>query len=296
MRKRRAVQATAMQAAQTAVTQNAQASQQHELYTHVIESAVALVIAFVVWRLACAAIDRFFARRFLSRHPRATTYVAPVKTLAGFVTLLALVLILLNIWSVNVSPALWSAGVVTAALAFGAQWVVRDLLAGFSIFAETQFDVGDKVQITTGVNSQIFGTVDAIGWRTTRLIDAHGRTVFIPNGNIYATTNLSKGQERVDVTITTPLTISAGTLRGEIEQAVRKSVSDAKLSGADVDVTLDDANAQEATFAISVHAPNVRNALTEGALRERVVVDLQTKGRLPGGPPPSGAGPNISST
>lgn len=284
-----------MQAAQTSVTQSAQTPLQHELYAHAIESVVALVVAFIVWRLSYAAIDRFFARRFLLRHPRSSTYVAPVKSLTGFIILIALLLVLLNTWSVNVGPALWSAGVVTAALAFGAQWLVRDLLAGYAIFAEGQFDVGDKVQITTGVNSQIFGTVEAIGWRTTRLVDSHGRSVFIPNGNIYLITNLSKGQERVDVSIAMPLSGSPATMREEIEQAVRAGANDAKLNGADVDVSLGDVSGQQVTFAISVRGPNVRNGLSEAALRERVVSELQNKGWLPGGAPSAGAGTNKSS-
>ena len=282
-----AAQTAATQAAQSAGTQSAQTPLRHDLYVHAIESAVAIVVAYLLWRLACAAIDRFFARRFLSRHPRASTYVVPVKTLTGFIILASLALVLLNIWSVNISPALWSAGVVTAALAFGAQWVVRDLLAGFSIFAEGQFDVGDKVQITTGVNSVISGTIEAIGWRTTRLIDLQGRTVFIPNGNIYTSTNLSKGQERTDVTLVLPLKAGVAVMRSDIEKTARTIVNEAKINAADVRVTLDSVSGDAATFTISVRAPQIRTALSEAELRERIVGALQADGSLPGGATPS---------
>jgi len=277
------VQATALRAAQTPVTQSAQTPLQTELSKHAIESAIAIVAAFVVCRLAYAALDRFFARRLLLRHPRSSTYVSPVKSLTGLVIFVALIFVLLNIWSVNIGPALWSAGVVTAALAFGAQWVIRDLLAGYSIFAEGQFDVGDKVQITTGVNSQISGTIEAIGWRTTRLTDRRGRTVFIPNGNIYSSTNLSKGQERIELSIALPLTASIAAMRAEIDKAARAVVYEAKISSCDVSVTLEDVDGQRATFGVSVYAPNIRAALSEAAMRERVVADLQAKGWLPGG-------------
>jgi moderate conductance mechanosensitive channel len=279
-----------MQAAQTSLNQTAATPQQHELYMHAIESAVAVVVAFIVWRLSLAIIDRFFARRFLLRHPRSSTYVAPVKSLTGLVVFIALVLVLLNTWSVNVSPALLSAGFVTAALAFGAQWVIRDLLAGYSIFAEGQFDVGDKVQITTGVNSIVQGTVEAIGWRTTRLIDLQGRTVYIPNGNIYLTTNLSKGHERVEVTISLPLAASTSAMRSELEKATHAVVNEFKVSNAEVTATLDDVSAQQATFTVSVHAPQVRATLSDAAMRERIAAAFQAKGWLPGGASPSKPG------
>lgn len=261
--------------------ESAQTPLQHELYVHAIESAIALAAAFIAWRLARAAIDRFFARKFLSRHPRSSTYVVPVKSLTSFIILFGLALVLLNIWAVNIGPALWSAGVVTAALAFGAQWVIRDLLAGYAIFAEGQFDVGDKVQITTGVNSVVSGTIEAVGWRATRLIDQQGRTVFIPNGNIYTSTNLSKGQERTDVSIALPLTSSVAAMRAELEKVARAIVAGAKMNAAEVNVTLDNVSGDAATFTISVRAPQA--ALTEAELRERIVTALQADGSLPGG-------------
>jgi len=241
------------------------------------------VVAFIAWRLAHAAIDRFFVQRSLLRLPRSSTFVAPIKSLVGLTVLIALLLVLLNIWSVNISPALFSAGVVTAALAFGAQWVIRDLLAGYAIFREGHFDVGDKVHITTGVNSQVSGTVEAVGWRTTRLTDGRGCPVFIPNGNIYVATNLSKGQERIEVSIKLPLTASITAMRSEIEKAARAAVYEAKISSCDVSVSLEDVDAHDATFGVSVHAPTIRAAISDAALRERVVAALQAKGWLPGG-------------
>src|SRR4029077_9177268 len=89
---------------------------------HVEATFIALVAAIVVWRIVIALIDRFFARRFISTHlPRVATFSTLLKSIVSLVVVVAGVLTLLNIWSVDVAPAVWSAGFVTAGLAFGSQ-------------------------------------------------------------------------------------------------------------------------------------------------------------------------------
>lgn len=251
------------------------------------ETAIALVVAFVVWRLAIAAIDRFFARRLLLRHPRVTTYLSPVKSLVGIVIFIALLLAVLNVWSVNIGPAIWSAGAITAVLAFGAQWIVRDLLAGYSIFAENQFDVGDRIEITTGINSMVSGIVEAIGLRTTRLIDRHGRTVFIPNGNIYVAINLSKGVRKLEITLTLPWRDSVEAMKGELQRVATDAAAAAKAGADDISISLDDFDAKQGTFRISLRTPQEHIDANEAMFRERIAAALQAKGWLSNSIPPA---------
>jgi len=165
-------------------------------------------------------------------------------------------------------------------LAFGAQWIVRDLLAGYSIFAESQFDVGDRIEITTGINSIIAGVVEAIGLRTTRLIDRHGRTVFIPNGNIYVVVNLSKGVKRLELSFDLPWCDSVENMKAEILKMAGAAASAAKIDADPVSVHLDDFTPQQATFRISLRAPQGSYDADEGMMRERLVSALQAKGWL----------------
>jgi len=245
-----------------------------------LETGIGLVIAFIVWRLSEAAIDRFFAQRFLLRHPRASTYISPLKSIVRFVLFVTLVLVLLGIWSVNVAPAVWSAGAITAVLAFGAQWIVRDLLAGYSIFADNQFDVGDRIEITSGLNSKVTGVVETIGLRSTRLIDEGGRTVFIPNGNIYYVTNLSKGVERLELTVTVPWRDKVETMEKELLDVAIAAAGVSKIEAAGVSVTLAAFDPNNATFTIEVRAPRASADADEAELRGRIAAGLQAKGWL----------------
>ena len=78
-------------------------------------------------------------------------------------------------------------------LGFGAQRLVQDLLAGFFIVSERQYDYGDTVAIKTVVGTvTATGTVEEVTLRVTRLRTVDGEVVFVPNGQILLTTNLSE--------------------------------------------------------------------------------------------------------
>jgi moderate conductance mechanosensitive channel len=97
------------------------------------------------------------------------------------------------------------ATVAGAAIGFGAQQIVQDLLAGFFLFAERQFSVGDLIRLAQpGQVVGISGTVEELTLRVTRLRTTQGELVFIPNGALRQVTNLSKEWSRVVIDIPIP--------------------------------------------------------------------------------------------
>ena len=86
-------------------------------------------------------------------------------------------LTVMAIWGVPMSPLLAVGATVGIAVGFGAQDVVRDLIAGFLILVEDQYAIGDVVS-TAGVA----GTVEEIRLRTTVLRDLEGYQHHVPNG------------------------------------------------------------------------------------------------------------------
>ncbi len=95
-------------------------------------------------------------------------------------------LVILKEFGVEVAPILASAGVVGLAVGFGAQNLVRDVIAGFFIILENQIRVGD-VAIVNGTG----GLVEHINFRTTVLRDLAGMVHVFPNGSISTLSNLT---------------------------------------------------------------------------------------------------------
>jgi small conductance mechanosensitive channel len=117
---------------------------------------------------------------------RIETIVRLIKQALLLALWLTFGLVILKEFGVEVAPILASAGVVGLAVGFGAQNLVRDVIAGFFIILENQIRVGD-VAIVNGTG----GLVEHINFRTTVLRDLAGMVHIFPNGSISTLSNLT---------------------------------------------------------------------------------------------------------
>ena len=189
-----------------------------------------LAIRFVTWvadQIARQLDERFvesdaLVRSEASKHRQA---------LASVVQWVSIVLI--AIWGiVQVADVLdfsvkgWvaPATVIGAALGFGAQQVVRDLLAGFFIIVEKQYGFGDLVTLTVVSTTEAIGTVENVTLRVTRLRSPNGEVLTIPNGQIVQAVNQSKDWARavIDIPVSTNVDLNrvGEVLRHECEHAL----------------------------------------------------------------------------
>lgn len=87
--------------------------------------------------------------------------------------------VVLSELGVNYATYLASLSVVGLAIGFGSQGLVQDMVTGFFVIFEAQFDVGDMVE----VGGQT-GVVMELGLRMTKLRNYFGQIIVIPNRNI----------------------------------------------------------------------------------------------------------------
>lgn len=87
--------------------------------------------------------------------------------------------VVLSELGVNYATYLASLSVVGLAIGFGSQGLVQDMVTGFFVIFEAQFDVGDMVE----VGGQT-GVVVELGLRMTKLRNYFGQIIIIPNRNI----------------------------------------------------------------------------------------------------------------
>ena len=97
------------------------------------------------------------------------------------------------------------ATVLGAALGFGAQRVVQDILAGFFIITERQYGFGDTVRLAiTGSSEDAEGIIEDVTLRVTRMRNSDGEVITVPNGQIVKATNLSKDWARAVIDVPVP--------------------------------------------------------------------------------------------
>jgi moderate conductance mechanosensitive channel len=133
--------------------------------------------------------------------------VASVISYLGIALVVAMVFVeVTDILEIPVSSLVAPAAVLGAALGFGAQRVVQDLLSGFFIITEKQYGFGDLVQLTLGSSNDAMGTVEDVTLRVTKLRTSEGEMYTIPNGQIMKSLNLSKDWARAVIDIPVPAT------------------------------------------------------------------------------------------
>ena len=134
-----------------------------------------------------------------------------------------------DVLSFSIKGLVAPATVIGAALGFGAQQVVRDLLSGFFIIVEKQYGFGDLVTLTVVSSTEASGTVENVTLRVTRLRSPNGEVLTIPNGQIVKAVNESKDWARAVVDIPVPTTADLNRVGDVLRKACERALEDPVL-------------------------------------------------------------------
>lgn len=165
-----------------------------------VRIAIVLVLSALIIRVGCMLVDRLMVRTYSEgsnfSESKRKTLVSLLKSIIKYVTYFVAFVNVLDIFGVDTASILTAAGVGGLAIGFGAQSLVKDIITGFFIIFEDQYNVGDYIEIT-GAS----GIVTEIGLRTTRIRDFGGQLHIVPNGEITRVTNHSRGDMRALVEV-----------------------------------------------------------------------------------------------
>jgi small conductance mechanosensitive channel len=166
-----------------------------------IKTAVVVGLALVLYFVLVQVGNRFVDQIGL-RGPQAAsrshTLWLMIRRVIQVILIAFVVLMVFSIWGLSLAPFIAVGTVVAAAVGFGAQSVVKDVLYGFFILAEDQYQIGDVVSI-----GGVSGTVEDIQFRVTVLRDVEGSVHFVSNGQIAVASNFTKiyAQPVIDISI-----------------------------------------------------------------------------------------------
>lgn len=170
-----------------------------------IRVIVIVVIAVAVY-LICRPIIRSIIKRMVSHRmageeeaeiqQRIDTLSSILVKIAGILILIIAVITILPEFGVNITSLIAAIGIGGLAIAFAAQNLIRDFIAGFFILLEDQYGIGDVVSI-----AGIAGVVEDITLRRTVLRDLDANVHSVPNGKVELSTNMTKKYSRVNLNV-----------------------------------------------------------------------------------------------
>jgi small conductance mechanosensitive channel len=115
---------------------------------------------------------------------------------AAIVAVVIWLLTVMNVWDIPITAFVAVGSAIGLAIGFGAQSMVKDIIAGFFILAEDQFGIGDVVKIAGAT-----GTVVDMRLRVTVLRDLDGNAHYVPNGEIAVASNFTQSYAQVVIDV-----------------------------------------------------------------------------------------------
>jgi moderate conductance mechanosensitive channel len=173
-----------------------------DFYAPILSNALRIVAVLIFAYIAARAIDRLllalrgYAVKMMLKSGGGSEYelekrAETIANLAGkfFFVLIWVIagLMILKEMNFDVRPLLEGAGVAGVAIGFGAQNIIKDVLAGMFLMMENQIRVNDVATINGKT-----GLVEEINLRTTVLRGEDGAVHIFPNGTIQGLSNLTR--------------------------------------------------------------------------------------------------------
>ncbi|MCF6409124.1 mechanosensitive ion channel family protein [Pseudalkalibacillus salsuginis] len=177
-----------------------------------------ILIAFMIVkaignRIIQSTFEKIQNRRDMSPG-RVITLKSIMKSVFSYILIFILVVAVMGTFQLDVTGLLAGAGIIGLAIGFGAQGLVSDVVTGFFILLEKQLDVGDYVT-TAGFD----GIVEETGLRTTHIRGFDGTLHYVPNREISAISNHTRGNMRALVDISISYNDNIDTAIGVLQEA-----------------------------------------------------------------------------
>jgi len=166
------------------------------LIAGVLQAGIVLLALDLLWHLFRAWVDRRLAdaeritepgSEEAQRNARLRTLLPILRNVALVVLATMAVLMALSSLGFEIGPLIAGAGVVGVAVGFGAQTIVRDIIAGIFYLMDDAFRVGEYIQ-----SGSFKGTVESFSLRSIKLRHHRGPLFTVPFGSLGAIQNMSR--------------------------------------------------------------------------------------------------------
>lgn len=151
-------------------------SEIQDLFDRLIRSLIVFVIFWSLLRLI-HPLSYFLRKLEETITPSLVEWL--IKAINIFIIFVGAATIL-EIWGIKIGPILAGLGLFGVAVALGAQDLFKNIISGILVIGERRFNVGDWIN----VDGVVEGTVEVIGFRSTKIRRFDKAPVFVPNSKL----------------------------------------------------------------------------------------------------------------
>ena len=148
--------------------------------SYLMEQGIFIIFTLLAFYLLNKIIEIQFKKTNLIEQKRKETIESLIKNASGYLAFFIIAISLINPF-VDIKKMLVAGGVLGIVIGFGAQSLIKDVLTGFFLIFERQFQKGDFIHFNENADG---GTVEEVGLRIVKIRLVNGKLVTIPNGEI----------------------------------------------------------------------------------------------------------------
>lgn len=136
-----------------------------------------LILSFLGFRFA-RQLSRWVGRKLLPKFGFETGVAAGLQTLAFYILVTLVILLVLYIVNVPLTIFTVLGGALAIGVGFGSQNILRNFISGLILLAERPIKIGDLVQV-----DETYGTIERIGARSTLVRSFDNIHIILPNSD-----------------------------------------------------------------------------------------------------------------
>ena len=174
------------------------------------------VIACLAWFLL--RWKRVFLHAAASRNAQGKSSL--IDVVAKFFTIIVIfisLLLILQIFGLNIGPLIAFGGIGAAALGFACKDVIANFCGGLMIHLSRPFGVHDLIELP---QMKILGHIEEIGWYFTTVRDLHKKPIYVPN-SVFSTEYLVNPSRRTHRRIEEKISLRFADA-GKVERLIEK--------------------------------------------------------------------------
>ncbi len=151
------------------------------IYHNMVDTLFIVIVSILIIKIISN-----FAKHWLEEWAAKTKSTADdrliplVAKILKVVTIILAFIFIFDVWDINISPLLATAGIAGLAVGFAVKDSLANILGGIQLVLDKTFKVGDKIQLESGE----MGVILDIGIRSTKLKTYDNEVIYIPNGNL----------------------------------------------------------------------------------------------------------------
>lgn len=146
---------------------------------NIIASIIYIIIGIIIFTIIKRVIIKATTKNKnlkLTQLNRIKTINSLVINIIKYIIMTLIILAIMSKFGINVKSILAGLGIGTALVGLAFQDLAKDIISGFSIITEGEYEVGDTIEVDGFMGEVVF-----IGLRTTRIRNYKGATKIIAN-------------------------------------------------------------------------------------------------------------------